>query len=70
MNCNCKWVELVLAVVILVFTIWPSQILSAGISWWLVVIAAVLLIVHSLFCSKCNGICAGMMAKSSRKKKG
>lgn len=67
MTCDCKWIELVLAVVILVFTIWPSQILSTGISWWLVVIAAVLLVVHSLFCNKCGGVCAGIIKGKKRK---
>ena len=61
MNCNCKWYELVLAVIILVFVIWPTQILSATVSWWLIVIAAVLLIIHSLFCNKCSGLCTGMI---------
>ena len=58
---NCMLVELVLAVVILVFTIWPSQIFSATVSWWLVVIAAVLLIIHSVTCKHCGGVCAKMM---------
>jgi len=61
MNCNCMWVEGVLAAIILVFVIWPTQIFSATVSWWLVVIAAVILLIHSLSCKKCGGICAGMM---------
>ncbi|MCH8945680.1 MAG: hypothetical protein IIA85_02045 [Nanoarchaeota archaeon] len=67
MNCNCRWCELILAVVILVFVIWPTQIFSAAVSGWIVVIAAVLLIVHSLFCNKCGGVCAGMMKGKKRK---
>ena len=63
MNCNCKWCQLVLAVVILVFAIWPGIV-----SWsnWVIIVAAVLLIVHSLSCNKCGGICAGMMKGNIR----
>ena len=63
MNCNCKWCQLVLAVVILVFAIWPGIV-----SWsnWVIIVAAVLLIVHSLSCNKCSGICAGMMKGKKR----
>ena len=67
MNCNCRWYELVLAVVILVFVIWPTQIFSAAVSWWLVIIAAVLLIIHSLICKHCGGVCVGMMKGKKRK---
>ena len=48
MGCNCKWVEVVLAIVILVFTFW-----STAVSQWLVAIAAVLLLIHALMCKNC-----------------
>ena len=63
---TCRWTEAVLALIVLVFTIWSTQIFSAGVSWWLVVIAAVLLIIHSLFCHKCGGLCRTPAMKSSR----
>ena len=60
---ECKRVEGVLAILILVFVIWPTQIVSASISWWIVVISAILLLIHSLHCYKCGG------GKSARKVK-
>jgi len=66
MNCNCRWTEFVVAVLVLVFTIWPTQIFAAKASWWLVVIAAAVLLVHSLMCSKCHGLCT--MGKGRKKK--
>jgi hypothetical protein len=62
---GCRWVESLLAVLILAFTIWPTQILSAKVSMWIVVISAALILVHSLFCGNCEGIC---MPKKGRKK--
>jgi len=67
MNCNCNLCQIVLAVVILVFAAWPSQIFSIGTSQWIVIVAAILLIVHSLSCNKCDGICTGMMKGKKRK---
>jgi len=55
---NCGWVQTVLAVLILVFVIWPTQIFSAAVSWWIVIISAVLLLIHAVICKKCSGICA------------
>jgi len=69
MNVNCMWVEGVLAALILVFTIWPTLIFSATVSWWIVVISAALLIIHALTCHKCGGICAGMVKGKKRGKK-
>ncbi|MEX0932814.1 MAG: hypothetical protein WDZ77_01815 [Candidatus Pacearchaeota archaeon] len=66
MNCDCKWVEVVLALVVLIFTIWSGQILSTQVSEWLVVIAAALLLIHSLACKKCFG---GMKSSTSKSKK-
>lgn len=67
MNCNCKWVESVLAVLILVFVIWPTQIFSATVSWWIVIISAALLLIHSLSCRKCGGLCTGLGKGKKRK---
>ncbi len=67
---NCKWGEALLALIVLVFTIWPTQILSATMSWWLVVIAAALILIHSLFCKKCGGLCCmGKMSNMDMKPK-
>ena len=66
-NCNCRWTELVVALVILVFTVWPTQIFSAGVSWWVVVVAALLLLIHSIFHHKC--VCGMCMKEDMPKKK-
>lgn len=67
---NCRWVEGILAVAILVFTWWPTAIFSAVASKWIVLVSAALLLVHALGCRKCGGICCGMMVdKDSKTKK-
>ena len=65
MNCNCKWVETVLGLVILVVTIWPG-ILGAGATRWVVIVAAALLLIHAWKCQNC-GTC---MPETASKKKG
>jgi len=67
MGCNCKWLEVIVAVVILIVTIWPTIIGTAA-SWWVVVIAAALLLLHALKCKNC-GACATDMDKPAKKKK-
>lgn len=69
MGCNCKWCELVIAIVILVFAFWMT-------AWskWIIVIAAIVLLLHSFLCRSCM-MCEqhkGGMAKSmpaSKKKR-
>ena len=63
---GCRWLEALLAVVIIVFTKWPTMVLSANSSMWVVIVAAAVLLVHSLFCDKCKGLCRGMMKGRSR----
>ncbi|MAG07531.1 hypothetical protein CMI46_01830 [Candidatus Pacearchaeota archaeon] len=46
---NCKWTEIVLSVVILIFA-WYATAYSQ----WVVTIAAALLLVHALMCKSCN----------------
>jgi len=53
MNCNCRWTELVLALVILIVAIWPSWF-GAGASMWITIIAAAILLLHSLFHHRCG----------------
>lgn len=48
MNCNCKWTESVLALLILVFAFW-----QVAWSQWIIVIAAVILLLHSWMCKTC-----------------
>ncbi|MEK6889059.1 MAG: hypothetical protein AABW80_03035 [Nanoarchaeota archaeon] len=64
MGCNCKVTEAVIAIVIIVFALW------SGLSWakWIVVIAAVLLLIHSCACKSCATSMNGM-ASSKKKRK-
>ena len=51
----CKsWCEAILAIIILVFALWP-QLLGVTVSMWIVVIAAIILLIHSFMCKKCFG---------------
>ena len=43
MNCNCSLTNAILAILVVVFTYWKSMY-----SEWVVYIAAVLLLIHSL----------------------
>ena len=49
MDCKCNWTEAILAIVIIVFALVQSA--SAK---WIVLVAAVLLLIHSLMCKKCK----------------
>lgn len=45
----CKsWCELILAVVIIVFALWQTSV-----SQWIVVIAGIVLLIHSFTCKTC-----------------
>lgn len=62
MGCNCRTTELILAIVIIVFALWVTAW-----SQWVIVIAAVLLLIHSHSCKNCK-TCPPMPAlKSSGK---
>lgn len=45
-NCNCRWTETILGVVILIVTLWPA-LLGVSASMWVTIIAAVVLILHA-----------------------
>ena len=63
----CKsWCEAILAVIIIVFALWESVYASFG--KWIVVIAGVVLLIHSFMCKKCFGG-MGMMNDSMASKK-
>jgi hypothetical protein len=73
MEYNCKWIKSALAVLILVFAVWPTLVFSAEISKWVVVVSAALILVHEWSCKKCcGGSCQEDMdekPKSKSKKK-
>ena len=64
MKCNCKATNVVLIAIVLVFALWESTI-----SWlpskWVIIVAAVLLLVHQLCCKK--GSCDAEDAKEKKK---
>lgn len=51
MKCNCMVTDLIIGIVILIFAIWPA-LLGATISNWIVIIAAILLILHAILHKK------------------
>ncbi|HVY01566.1 MAG TPA: hypothetical protein VHA12_02265 [Candidatus Nanoarchaeia archaeon] len=64
MGCNCRVTEAVIAVVVLVFTFWNNFVAAK----WLVAIAAVLLLIHSIWCNACCEMPAETK-KSAKKRK-
>ena len=75
MGCNCKWMEIVIAVVVFVVVVWPN-LFGATASMWIAAIAAVVLFVHALLCKNCGackncmpGESGEMTMKTSAKKK-
>ena len=65
MDVNCGWVQAVLSALVLVFVIWPTQILSATFSWWIVVVSAALLLWHAVSCKKCCGLMCSIGSDTS-----
>jgi len=58
----CKsWCELIIAIVIIVFALWDAMAYSK----WIVVIAGIVLAIHSFTCKKCF---VGDMKASGKKK--
>ena len=64
MGCNCKAVETILLLAIIVFTLW-----SVAYSSWIVIIAAVLLLIHSMKCDMKSAAPASAKAPAKKKKK-
>ena len=62
MNCNCTATNVILGLLVLVFTFWQTVA-----SKWIVVIAAVLLILHAFCCGKCMSCETEKPAKSKKR---
>jgi len=67
MKCNCMWTEVVFAVLILVFTLWPALIFSAMVSKWIVVVSAAILLIHAV--KPHPEHCGSMGSSKGRKRK-
>lgn len=65
MSCG-KWTNSILGIVILLVTIWPTMF-SAMTNKWIVIIAAILLVIHACCCKNC-GMCGHEdMSKKKRR---
>ena len=67
MKCNCKWTEIILAIIIGVFAYWPALIPKLD-GKWIVLVAALVLLIHGLSCKggSCHEMAGAMpMAKPS-----
>lgn len=55
---DCKYIhgKALLSIVILVFAIWPTQLVSAVVSRWIVIVAAALIFLGA-FCPYNSGTC-------------
>lgn len=53
MHGHNMWKDIVLGLIILIVTIWPT-ILGATASRWVVIVAAALIVLHGFFCSRCR----------------
>ena len=49
---SCRMIQSVIAVIILVVTLWPS-IVGASASMWVTVVGAALLLLHNCCCKAC-----------------
>jgi hypothetical protein len=68
MNCKCKYCSAVLAIVVLVFSFWQVAWTSWLTSKWIIVAAAVLILLHGVSCHYCNdGSCKVTKAPMKRK---
>jgi len=68
MGCNCKVNEAIIGIVILILAFWPTIFDTEGaIAGWIIVIAAVLLILNSLMCR--NVYTPAMASKASTRKR-
>jgi predicted Na+-dependent transporter len=70
MDCNCKYCNTILAIVILVFSFWSVAWTNWLTSKWIIVAAAVLILLHGIKCNHCGDRCGTKMpAKKKAKKK-
>jgi hypothetical protein len=61
MKCNCKWCEAILSILIIIFAL-----VETASSKWIIFAAAVILLIHAIFCHKGN--CCEAESKSKKKR--
>lgn len=47
---NCKWMEVILALLVIVFTFWSNWAYAS----WVVGISAILIVLHAFMCQSCH----------------
>ena len=67
MGCNCKWLEIIVAIVVFALAVWPGILGTA--SKWVVAIAAIILFIHALMCKNCRMYKTEMSHKAAAGKK-
>ena len=67
MNHNCRWCEVVLILLIVIWTLWTN--LFGISSKWVVLIAAIILLIHELGCKSCPMSIKSAPKKKAKKKK-
>ena len=64
MKCNCTWINVLLSLIIIVFSLFGN-----GIGWstskWVIFVAGIFMFIHAL---KCSGSCETPVKPKSKKK--
>lgn len=68
MDCKCKHCNAILAIVILIFSFWMVSWTSWLTSKWIIVAAAVLILLHGLKCGHCGDESCDMKKAPMKKK--
>jgi len=64
MQCNCRWTEIILAIVIVIFSL-----VKTAASKWLLFAAGIILFLHALICKNCGTSCMPEKKPVAKKKK-
>lgn len=70
MGCNCRVTELIIGIIILIVAVWPGLVngVIENADGWIIVIAAVILILHSFMCKNvCMPASSRIVAKKKRR---
>ena len=70
MGCNCKHLEIIIGIVVVVFAWWGDSFVGMNASKWILVIAGVLLILHAWKCksASCEMPTKGKASPKKKKK--
>ena len=68
MECKCRYCNAIFAIVILVFSFWQVAWTNWLTSKWIIVVAAVLILLHDLKCGYCSDGSCDVKAVPMKKK--